>query len=39
MIKSALAVLPARPVVCIVPVIVVLLMSFYYWNRYTKLHQ
>ncbi len=36
MIKSALAVLPTRPVLYIVPIIVVLAMSFYYWNLYTE---
>ncbi len=36
MIKSVLAVLPTRPVVYIVPVVVVLVMSFYYWNLYAK---
>ena len=36
MIKDALSVLPARPVLYIVPVIVVLVLSFYYRDLYTK---
>jgi hypothetical protein len=35
MIKSALAVMPTRPVVYIVPIVVVVVMSIYYWNLYT----
>ena len=35
MIKKALSVLPTRPVLYIVPPLVVLLMAFYYWNLYT----
>lgn len=34
MLKNALSVLPTRPVVYIVPLVVVLVMSFYYWNIY-----
>lgn len=34
MIKSALSVLPTRPVLYIVPTIVAVVMSFYYWNLY-----
>jgi len=36
MIRNALSVLPTRPIMYIVPVIVVLVMSFYYWDIYTK---
>jgi hypothetical protein len=36
MIKNALSVMPTRPIVYIVPVIVVLVMSFYYGDMYTK---
>ena len=36
MIRNALSVLPTRPVVYLVPVIVVLVMTFYYWDIYTK---
>ncbi len=36
MIKDALSVLPTRPVVYLVPVIVVLVMSFYYWDIYSR---
>ena len=36
MIRNALSVLPTRPVLYIVPVIVVMVMSFYYWDIYTK---
>lgn len=35
MIKSALSVLPTRPVVFIVPIVVAVVMSIYYWNLYT----
>lgn len=35
MIKRALSVLPASPVLYIVPPLVILLMAFYYWNLYT----
>ncbi len=34
MIKSALSVLPTRPVLYIVPVVVTLVMAFYYWDRH-----
>ncbi len=36
MIRDALSVLPTRPVVFVVPVIVVLVMSWYYWDMYGK---
>ena len=36
MIKRALSVLPSRPVVVLVPLIVVLVMTFYYWDIYSK---
>ncbi|MCP4875319.1 MAG: hypothetical protein GY896_07570 [Gammaproteobacteria bacterium] len=36
MIKNALSVMPARPVLYIVPVIVVLVLSFYYWDKYSR---
>jgi hypothetical protein len=36
MIRNALSVLPTRPIMYIVPLIVVLVMSFYYWDIYTK---
>lgn len=36
MIRNALSVLPTRPVLYLVPVIVVLVLSFYYWDLYTK---
>jgi len=36
MIKNALSVMPARPVLYIVPVIVVLVLSFYYWDMYSR---
>ena len=36
MIRDALSVIPARPVVFVVPVIVVLVMSWYYWDMYSK---
>lgn len=36
MIRDALSVIPARPVVFVVPVIVVLVMSLYYWDMYRK---
>jgi hypothetical protein len=36
MIKKALSVMPARPVLYIVPVIVVLVLSFYYWDIYSR---
>jgi hypothetical protein len=36
MIKHALSVLPTRPVLYIVPVIVVLVLSFYYWDMYSR---
>ena len=36
MIRNALSVLPTRPIVYIVPLLVVLVMSFYYWDIYTK---
>jgi hypothetical protein len=35
-IRSALSVLPTRPVLYLVPVIVALVMTFYYWDIYTK---
>jgi hypothetical protein len=35
-IRNALSVLPTRPVLYLVPVIVALVMSFYYWDIYTK---
>jgi len=36
MIKNALSVVPARPVLYIVPLIVVLVLSFYYWDMYSR---
>ncbi|MCP4765739.1 MAG: hypothetical protein GY875_05650 [Gammaproteobacteria bacterium] len=36
MIRDALSVIPSRPVVFVVPVIVVLVMSWYYWDMYSK---
>ncbi len=36
MIRGALSVLPTRPVMYIVPVIVLLVMSFYYYDLYAK---
>lgn len=36
MIRDALSVIPTRPVLYIAPVIVVLVMSIYYWDIYTK---
>ena len=36
MIRNALSVLPTRPVLYFVPVLVVLVMSFYYWDVYSK---
>lgn len=36
MIRNALSVLPTRPVLYLVPVLVVLVMSFYYWDVYSK---
>lgn len=36
MIKDALSVLPARPILYIVPTIIVVVLSFYYWEQYTK---
>jgi hypothetical protein len=36
MIKNALSVMPARPIVYLVPVIVILVMSFYYGDMYAK---
>ena len=36
MIKKALSVMPTRPIVYIVPLIVILVMSFYYGDMYTK---
>ncbi len=36
MIKDALSVLPARPVLYVVPIIIVVVLSFYYWEQYTK---
>ncbi len=35
-VKDALSVLPARPVLYIVPAITVVVLSFYYWEQYTK---
>lgn len=35
-VKDALSVLPARPVLYIVPLIVVAVLSFYYWEQYNK---
>ncbi len=35
-VKDALSVLPARPVLYIVPLIVVVVLSFYYWEQYNK---
>lgn len=35
-VKDALAVLPARPVLYIVPAIMVVVLSLYYWEQYTK---
>ena len=36
MIKEALSVLPARPIVYIVPLIVIMVMSFYYADVYSR---
>jgi hypothetical protein len=36
MIKNTLSVMPTRPIVYIVPVLVVLVMSFYYGDIYSK---
>ncbi|MDH3630326.1 MAG: hypothetical protein OER98_04325 [Gammaproteobacteria bacterium] len=36
MIKNALSVMPTRPIVYIVPAIVILVMSFYYGDLYAK---
>ncbi|MDH3635515.1 MAG: hypothetical protein OES20_12530 [Gammaproteobacteria bacterium] len=36
MIKNALSVMPTRPIVYIVPAIVILVMSFYYGDIYAK---
>ena len=36
MIKEALSVLPARPIVYIVPLIVIMVMSFYYTDVYSR---
>lgn len=36
MIKNALSVMPTRPIMYIVPLIVILVMSFYYGDMYTK---
>ncbi len=36
MIKDALSVLPSRPILYIVPTIIVVVLSFYYWEQYTK---
>jgi hypothetical protein len=36
MIKNALSVLPTRPVIFIVPVLVALVLSFYYWDMYSR---
>jgi len=36
MIKNALSVMPTRPIVYIVPIIVILVMSFYYGDMYAK---
>lgn len=36
MIKNVLAVVPSRPVVFIAPVIALLVLSFYYWDMYSR---
>ena len=36
MIKDVLSVLPTRPIIFIVPVMVVLVLSFYYWEIYSR---
>ena len=36
MINNALSVLPTRPIRFIVPLIIVGVLSFYYWEQYTK---
>lgn len=36
MIRDALSVLPTRPILYIVPVVIGLVMSVYYWDIYTK---
>ena len=36
MVRKALSVLPTRPVLFIVPMLVVLVMSFYYWDIFSK---
>ena len=39
MIKDALSALPARPVLYIVPAIVLIVLTFYYWEQYNKCSQ
>jgi hypothetical protein len=36
MIKNALSAVPSRPVVFIVPLVVLLVLSFYYWDKYSR---
>ena len=36
LIRDALSVLPAKPAVVLAPVIVVLVLSYYYWDLYRK---
>ena len=36
MIKNVLSVVPTRPIRYIVPLIVVLVLSFYYWDQYSR---
>ena len=36
MINNALSVLPTRPIRFIVPIIVIVVLSLYYWGQYTK---
>ncbi|MCP4391781.1 MAG: hypothetical protein GY802_26030 [Gammaproteobacteria bacterium] len=36
MIKNALSVMPTRPIVFIVPLVVVLVLAFYYWDMYAR---
>ena len=36
MIKNALSVIPARPVMFIAPALVVLVLSLYYWDMYSR---
>ncbi len=36
LIKDSLSALPSRPVLYIVPVLVVVVLSLYYWGQYTK---